>query len=201
MKLLVGSAVARLSRIIAGCSVEGTLPNDTRQRIYFANHTSHLDFVTIWAALPVKLRRITRPVAARDYWDKPGLRGYLAREVFNAVLVERNPAKGSNPIEFLAQGLGSDHSLIIFPEGTRGQNPECAPFKSGIYRLALMRPDVELVPVYLENLNRVLPKGEFVPVPLLSRVAFGPPIRVEPGEEKDTFLTRARDAVMELRRW
>ena len=106
-----------------------------------------------------------------------------------------------DPIEILLEGLGERHSLIIFPEGTRGNGVQLGPFRSGLFRLGKARPDVELVPVYIDNLNRVLPKGEFVPVPMLASVSFGAPMRVEIGEEKDPFLERARSAILELRRW
>jgi 1-acyl-sn-glycerol-3-phosphate acyltransferase len=202
LKNVVGGAIARVAQFLAGATIHGERPTDTRQRIYFANHTSHLDFVVIWAALPPYVRAQTRPVAAKDYWDKPGLRGYLAREVFNAVLIERDRAvAASDPIDVLVGGLGDAHSLIVFPEGTRGSGTDPAQFKSGIYRVAMRRPDVELVPVLIDNLNRILPKGEFTPVPLLSHIAFGTPIRVGDGEAKADFLTRARNAVLELRQW
>jgi 1-acyl-sn-glycerol-3-phosphate acyltransferase len=195
--------VVGVAKVLAGGTVRRIeFQPDERQRIYFSNHTSHLDFVIIWSALPPRLRAITRPVAAKDYWDK-GLRRYFALEVFNAVLVDRSRAteQPSNPIETLLEGLGERHSLILFPEGTRGDGTQIAPFKSGLYRLAIARPDVELVPVYIDNLNRVLPKGEFVPVPMLSSVAFGRPVRVEQAEDKSAFLERARNAILELRQW
>ena len=202
MRRVLAAGVVVLARILAGGSVRriGFHP-DERQRIYFANHTSHLDFVLIWSALPPRLRNITRPVAARDYWSK-GLRRYLGVNVFNAVLVDRDRATPSaNPIETLLDGLGDRWSLILFPEGTRGDGTTLGAFKSGLYRLALARPDVELVPVYIDNLARVLPKGEFVPVPMLASVSFGEPMRVEEGEEKSAFLARARNAILEMRQW
>ena len=200
MKRLIASGVVGLARFLAGGSVRqiGFEP-DARQRIYFANHTSHLDFVLIWSALPKRLRNITRPVAAKDYWSK-GLKRYLAMNVFNAVLVERQ-APSEDPIQTLMNGMGEQHSLIIFPEGTRGDGTQLAAFKSGLFRLGKARPDVELVPVYIDNLNRVLPKGQFVPVPMLASVSFGAPMRIENGEEKNAFLERARNAILELRQW
>lgn len=203
MKRAVAAGVVGLARILAGGSVRriGFTP-DERQRIYFANHTSHLDFVLIWAALPKRLRFLTRPVAAKDYWAK-GFRSYLATHVFNAVLVDRNrtDASAPNPLDVLLAGLGDKHSLIIFPEGTRGDGTTLAEFKSGLYRLGKARPDVELVPVYLENLNRVLPKGEFAPVPMLASVSFGAPMHVDDGEDRAAFSARARNAILELRQW
>jgi 1-acyl-sn-glycerol-3-phosphate acyltransferase len=184
---------------------------DEKQRIYFANHTSHLDFVVLWSALPSDLRARTRPVAAQDYWESSAVRRYVVINVFNAVLVQRGAmAQAKNPeearfaaralIEQLAAALGTEHSLILFPEGTRGNGEKVEEFRAGLYHLALRRPDVELVPAYLENMNRILPKGEVLPVPMLSLLTFGKPIQVEPGEEKEAFLERAREAVSSLRR-
>jgi len=203
VRRFVAKGVVGIARVLAGGNVRrvGFTP-DERQRIYFANHASHLDFVLVWAALPPRLRVITRPVAARDYWDRAGLRRYLGVKVFNAVLVERNPTSGSqNAIDVILEGLGDRHSLIIFPEGTRGDGSTIAPFKSGLYRLGKARPDVELIPAYINNLNRVLPKGEFVPVPMLASVSFGEPMHVGEDEDKDAFLERARNAILELRQW
>ncbi|HXH93067.1 MAG TPA: lysophospholipid acyltransferase family protein [Thermoanaerobaculia bacterium] len=203
MRRVVAKGVVGIARVLAGGNVRrvGFTPDD-RQRIYFVNHTSHLDFVLVWAALPPRLRTMTRPVAAKDYWDKPGLRRYLGVKVFNAVLVERNPTTGSpNAIDVLLDGLGEKHSLIIFPEGTRGDGTTIAQFKSGLYRLGKERPDVDLIPSYINNVNRVLPKGEFVPVPMLASVSFGEPMHVGEDEDKNAFLDRARNAILELRQW
>ena len=203
MKRVVAAGVVGLARVLAGGNVRriGFTP-DERQRIYFANHTSHLDFVIVWSALPKRLRLLTRPVAARDYWAK-GVRRYLALNVFNAVLVDRMRIDAStlNQLDILLAGLGERHSLIIFPEGTRGDGTQLGAFKSGLYHLGRARPDVELVPVYIDNLNRVLPKGEFAPVPMLASVSFGAPMHVGDGEEKADFLDRARNAILELRQW
>jgi len=203
VKRVVASGVVGLARLLAGGNVRriGFTP-DERQRIYFANHTSHLDFVIVWSALPKRLRLLTRPVAARDYWAS-GVRRYLALNVFNAVLVDRvrSEAATPNPLDILLDGLGERHSLIIFPEGTRGDGTQLGTFKSGLYHLGRARPDVELVPVYIDNLNRVLPKGEFAPVPMLASVSFGAPMHVGDGEEKADFLDRARNAILELRQW
>lgn len=203
MSGLLASLLVGLTRLLAGAKERwvGSRP-DLRQRIYFANHTSHLDFLVLWSALPRRLRLLTRPVAARDYWSAGPVRRYLASRVFKAVLVDRQnltPEARVRQTELLSEALGSDRSLIVFPEGTRGSGDEVAPFKSGLYHLARQRPDVELIPAYLENLNRVLPKGEFLPVPLLCAVSFGSPLPVGGPEAKDEFLTRAREALLALR--
>lgn len=169
-----------------------------RQRIYFANHTSHVDTVALWAALPRRLRERTHPVAARDYWDK-GFRRYLATTTLRAVLIDRTREdKTSDPLEPLLQTLANGDSLILFPEGTRGSGALPGPFKSGLYRLAQAMPSVELVPVYLENLHRSLPRGAFLPIPLTCTVRFGAPLATIANETKEAFLERARSEVVKL---
>jgi len=181
-----------------------------RQRVYFANHTSHLDYLVIWAALPRALRATVRPVGSRAYWERGRVRNYLAASVFNTVLIDRwkdSPQPGAgerfhaakNTLEQLLGALKNGASLIIFPEGTRGRGAEIGPFQSGLFYIALKNPDVELVPVYLENLNRILPKGEVLPVPLMGSVTFGPPVRLQTGEFKAAFLERARKAILDMR--
>lgn len=194
------SFLAVLARVITGANARwiGCAP-DNRQRVYFANHTSHLDALVIWASLPSNVREMTRPVAARDYWMKNKLRLYLANNIFNALLIERKkPTAHDNPLADMPEALSRSQSLIIFPEGTRQDGSEMAPFKGGLFHLAKDCPGVELVPVMVENLNRILPKGEFLPVPLLGGVSFGWPIKLEDGEEKSAFLNRAQAAVTAL---
>ena len=174
-------------------------PPKAEQRIYFANHQSHADLVMIWAALPEELRSITRPIAARDYWTKTDFKRWITTAVFNAVYVDRERQGDEDPLQPLIDALQSGDSLIIFPEGTRGHAAEPQAFKAGLYNLALRFPDVVLVPAWIANVQRVMPKGEVVPVPVLCSVTFGAPIRLEPGEERRAFLDRARAAVIALR--
>jgi 1-acyl-sn-glycerol-3-phosphate acyltransferase len=172
---------------------------DTCQRIYFANHTSHLDALVIWSSLPADVRAVTCPVAARDYWTKGPIRRYCS-DMFNAILIDRKKIKvHQSPVDVLIREIGNKYSLIVFPEGGRSASGEIGLFKSGLYYLNKKRPDLELVPVYLDNMNRVLPRGEFLPVPLLSCITFGPPIWLEPGEPKADFSRRAREAICRLR--
>lgn len=199
---MIATALAAGSRLLCGASVRWHCdPTETKQRIYYGNHSSHLDFVMIWSALPPRLRRSARPVAGRDYWERGALKRYLAGSVFRAVLIERgqsDKASARAAIEYMAREMGNQYSLIVFPEGTRSRDGQVGPFKSGLYHLSQLRPDVELVPVYLENLNRILPKGESLPVPMMSRVVFGP-VFSSNGADKNDFLLRARDALIQLK--
>jgi 1-acyl-sn-glycerol-3-phosphate acyltransferase len=174
-------------------------PPKAEQRIYFANHQSHADLVLIWAALPTELRSITRPIAARDYWTASRFKRWITTAVFNAVYVERERKGDEDPLQPLIDALDSGDSLIIFPEGTRGHGEEPQPFKSGLYNLARRFPEVVLVPAWIHNVQRVIPKGEVIPVPVLCSVTFGEPVRLGEGEDRAEFLRRSRDAVLALR--
>jgi 1-acyl-sn-glycerol-3-phosphate acyltransferase len=197
---MTASFLAWVARILTGARArwQGCAPV-ADQRVYFANHTSNLDFVLLWASLPDDLRRRTRPVAGRDYW-KGGLREWLASRVFRAVLIERRTVtRDSNPLTPMLDTLRGGESLIIFPEGTRNPDGEVNPFRPGLFHIAKALPEIQLVPVFIENLNRVLPKGEILPVPMLCSVTFGEPLRLAQGEMKPDFLTRARDTMLALR--
>ena len=198
---IVAAVVTGVAKALTGAQAQwiGCGPLDT-QRIYFANHSSHLDFVLLWSALPLALRRRTRPVAAADYWFHGPVRQFLMGRVFHGVPVERSGrAPGTNPLQPMLDALDEGSSLILFPEGTRGSGEELQPFKSGIFHLAKDRPQVELVPVWMENCYRVMPKGSLLPVPLLCSVRFGTPTRLASGELKPAFLDRLKKAVEELR--
>lgn len=313
---LTGWMLLGLVRLLTGAQARWFgCPPKAEQRIYFANHQSHVDLVMIWAALPEELRSITRPIAARDYWTNTPLKRWITTEVFNAVYLERAggpapatpamptapvaaaPAGGErieptfdlptapatppanvptsaggeaatpppalpveagveadtmastlptasrsevqgeldlpaplpsapvaspvtaptdapdahagaaplpelrpdDPLLPLVEALRSGDSIIIFPEGTRGHTGTPQKFKSGLYTLARLFPEVVLVPAWIDNVQRVMPKGEVVPVPILCSVTFGAPVKLGAGEERRAFLDRAREAVIALR--
>ncbi len=200
MKNLTVPILAALAKLLSGATVRwiDCEPEDC-QRVYFANHTSHLDALILWSSLPKQVRAMTRPVAAVDYWHGGAVRRYLA-SAFNLLLIDRKKIKVHNsPIDMMIREIGMTGSLIVFPEGGRNPSGELREFKSGLYHLAKKRPDLELVPVYIDNVNRVMPKGEFLPVPLLSCISIGAPMWLESGENKHDFLRRAREAVLRLK--
>lgn len=196
-----GSLLAMLSRAITGVRPIWSGTSASRaQRIYFANHTSHGDFILISSCLDMEERARTRAVAGADYWRVNRVRRFMAEVLLRTVLVERNwVERTEDPIAVMLSALDNGQSLIFFPEGTRNMSEEpLLRFRSGLYNLALARPDVELVPCWIENMSRVLPKGAFLPVPLLCRVIFGEALFLAPGEERTDFLRRSRQALLDL---
>ena len=198
----LAALITGFTRAVTGAQARwiGCAPAAT-QRIYFANHNSHADFALIWASLPLPLRRRTRPIAGADYWENGPIRSYIIHRVLRGVLIDRGGAgtHSQDPIDVIVSALANGDSLIVFPEGTRNSTEEILlPFKSGLYRVACRRPDVELIPVWMENLGRVLPKGEIFPVPLLCSINFGEPLKLQAGEQKEAFLARVRDALLAL---
>ncbi len=202
LERLVAALIIGFVRLLTGAQAfwRGGRPN-AAQRIFFANHASHGDFVLLWASLPTWLRRRTRPVAGADYWNKSALRSFIGGRVFRAVLIDRErKAESPDPIEQMVAALAAGDSLILFPEGTRNTTDAVLlPFKSGLFHLAMQYPRAELVPVWINNLARVMPKGQLLPIPLLCTVTFGVSLPRIDGEDKAMFLARAREAMLALR--
>jgi 1-acyl-sn-glycerol-3-phosphate acyltransferase len=185
-------------RLLAGAQArwQGCAPAPG-QRIYVANHSSHLDAVLLFSALPAPLRRRTRPVAAAEYWTAGPVRRYLIDSIFRGVLVGREGSR-LNPLEPMASALRSGDSLIFFPEGTRGPGGILQPLKPGIFHLARGFPDIDIVPAWIDNSYRVLPKGFTIPVPLLCSITFGGPMRWKEGQQQEEFLAEVRHTLETL---
>jgi 1-acyl-sn-glycerol-3-phosphate acyltransferase len=207
LERVIAAGLRGLCRLVTGAHPRWLSdPTSTRSRVYFANHCSHLDTLVVWSTLPDRLRERTRPVAARDYWGQGVIRRYIGTRVFNALLIDRKSVEDKElaerhrqeTLDAMTAVLDSGQSLILYPEGTRGTGEAIQPFRAGLYHLARTRPDVPLVPVYLGNLARIMPKGATLPVPMQGQVVFGPEMHIVDGEAKQAFLDRGRAAVLAL---
>jgi 1-acyl-sn-glycerol-3-phosphate acyltransferase len=202
IEALAAGAIRFFARFVTAVRAEwGAFTPDLTPRVYYANHRSHGDFVLLWTVLPDAVRARTRPVAGAEYWRRDAVRRFIGAHVFNAVLIEREAeTRVEDPIAQMAETIDQGSSLILFPEGTRNlTDAPLLPFKSGLYWLALARPGLEMTPVWIANLNRVMPKGEFIPVPLICTVRLGAPLRLSAGAEQGAVLERARAALLALR--
>ena len=168
-------------------------------KVYYANHASHGEFVLVWISLPKTWRMLTQPVAGADYWLGSKLKAFIAEQVFRVLLIDRQHDP-KQAVAAMDGALKQGKSLILFPEGTRNTTDDqvLLPFKSGLYHLARENENVEFVPVWINNINRVLPKGKILPIPLLCDVRIGEVIKKLPDEDKTEFLTRTRQALLDL---
>jgi 1-acyl-sn-glycerol-3-phosphate acyltransferase len=167
--------------------------------ILIANHSSHLDALSLLSLFPLwRLPRI-RPVAAADYFERNRFVSVMSRSLFNILpIARRGLTPETNPIPRMESVLRAGQSLIIFPEGTRGTSSEPGHFHSGAAHLIERCPDVPVIPVYLINMGRSLPKGEWIPVPFFCEVRVGPPCL--PRGNRREITAALENAVNELLR-
>jgi 1-acyl-sn-glycerol-3-phosphate acyltransferase len=165
--------------------------------VLVANHTSHLDTVALLSMFSLaRLHRI-RPVAAADYFERTRLVSFLSHALFNVLTVARtHVGRDNNPLEGMLAALHAGQSLILFPEGTRGRGGEPGHFLPGVAHLVEKAPDVPVVPAYLLNMGRALPKGSILPVPFFCEVRLGPALY--PKGSRQEILGELERAVAKL---
>ena len=162
--------------------------------ILIANHSSHLDTVSLLSLFPLSRLRRIRPVAAADYFERNRFVSFFTKTLFNILPIARkNITTENNPLRRMREAIEGGDSLIIFPEGTRGSGEQIGEFRSGVAHLIEKMPEVPVIPAYLVNMGRSLPKGEFIPVPFFCEIRIGAP-RVLQGSRQE--ITRALEAAV-----
>lgn len=166
--------------------------------VLVANHSSHLDTVSLLNLFPLGRLRRVRPCAASDYFERDRLVSWFSHTFFNILSIARTELRrGEHPVRLMKEALGRGESLLFFPEGTRGTANELGPLRPGIAHLVEEMPDLRIVPAYLENMGRALPKGELLPVPFFCEVRLGAP-RTFSGT-REQVLADLRAAIEALR--
>lgn len=147
-----------------------------KQFIIVSNHNSHFDTMALMSALSFSQLSVTHPVAAGDYFGGSAFKAFITELFTNAILIKRkSDADGENPIEIMSKALKKGKSLILFPEGSRGEPEKMQKFKKGIGILLEKHPHIAYIPVYMRGMGKVLPKGEKLIVPFDVYVTFGEP--------------------------
>ncbi|UTW64128.1 1-acyl-sn-glycerol-3-phosphate acyltransferase [bacterium SCSIO 12741] len=171
------------------------------QAILVANHNSHLDTMGLLTLLNDQWLSNLRPVAARDYFAANKIKKWYYETLFNLLLVTRkreNRLPGENPIKSMVEVLDQGQSLLIFPEGTRGKPNVMESFKHGVSKVIQARPDVPVIPVFIDNSGMVLPGGSTLPLPFQFRIRFGSPRFLKP-ESTDQLTEKLYQAIIELK--
>ncbi|MGA9769551.1 MAG: lysophospholipid acyltransferase family protein [Blastocatellia bacterium] len=197
--ILFALLVRPFMALFIGLRVRGRehLPRSGRF-ILIANHSSHLDTASLLSLFKITELRRVRPVAAADYFERNIFISILTKTVFNILPIARKDIKSeNNPLRCMQAALEAGQSLIIFPEGTRGTGSDLGPFRSGVAHLIEKMPAVPVVPAYLVNMGRSLPKGEFIPVPFFCEARIGPPLIIS-GNRQD-IIRSLETAVRELK--
>ncbi len=165
--------------------------------VLIANHSSHLDTLSLLSLFPLSRLRRIRPVAAADYFERNKFVSQLTKTLFNILPIARKHITSeNNPLRRMREAIEAGDSLIIFPEGTRGSGEAMGEFRSGVAHLIEKMPGVPVVPAYLVNMGRSLPKGEFIPVPFFCEIRIGAPRTLEGSRQEITKALEA--AVREL---
>jgi 1-acyl-sn-glycerol-3-phosphate acyltransferase len=168
--------------------------------LLIANHSSHLDTIALLSLFPLAQLGRIRPVAAADYFERNRLISWFTKAFFNILPIARaHITAQNNPLDVMRAALAAGDSLILFPEGTRGSGEAPGKFRAGAAHLIEHVPDVPVVPAYLLNMGRSLPKGQYIPVPFFCEIRFGPPLK--PHGRRREILEQLESAVQELQQW
>jgi len=196
--LFVALFVRPMMLIAVGLSVRnrGGLPTEG-PAIIAANHNSHADTLALMALFPLKHLHLVRAVAAEDHFRQGTLIGWVARNLLGILPISRSGAKkGADPLVPVIEALDEGAILIIYPEGSRGEPEQLQKFKRGIAHLRQRRPEVPVVPAYLQGFGKVLPRGSWLPVPFFCDVVIGEVLPA--AKDRQAMMAGLENAIMEL---
>ncbi len=186
-------------RIIVGVHYHNKeVLNKKKQFIVVSNHNSHLDSLALMSALSSSQIANTHPVAAEDYFGQSPMRAFFTRFFTNAILIPRAAIKGGqNPIRLMSSVLSNGSSLILFPEGSRGEPEKMQEFKKGIGLILKMHPEIPYIPIFIKGMGKVLPKGERMLVPFDTYICFGEPANCK-STNVDDMVKEIEQSIVDL---
>lgn len=187
LRIIVGVKFIKVERL-----------RNCKQFVIVSNHNSHIDTMALLSALSSSQLAKTHPVAAGDYFGQSKVRAFFTRFFVNAILIPRTVKKGEqNPIRVMSEILKKGDSLILFPEGSRGEPEKMQEFKKGIGLLMKMNPDVAYIPVFMKGMGKVLPRGERLLVPFDTYVCFGEPAICK-SDDVEEIVSEIEKAICDL---
>lgn len=140
-----------------------------------ANHNSHLDAVALTNAFPLARLGRVRPVAAQDYFAR-GFKAWFASTIMNVLpILRKGFTEANHPLKIMGDAIDGGTTLILFPEGSRGEPEVMQTFKTGVARLLETRPTLRVVPCFCKGLGKALPRGDPIPLPVNAEVRIGVP--------------------------
>jgi len=175
------------------------LPNGKNPKIIIANHNSHLDTLFIMSLFPNKIIDKVKPVGAKDYFYSNKYISWISKNLLDIIPLDRK-VKEKDPLKSIYDSLDKGNIVIIFPEGSRGNPEELTSFKNGIHHIAKNKPDVEIIPIYMEGMGKSLPKNEALFVPFVGNVNIGKEIKFNKEEKREDFIKRLEKTMKKLKK-
>lgn len=174
--------------------------SDSESFVIFSNHSSHLDVIVLMSELPITLMKKVHPIGAVDYFARNKWLKFFTEYVMNAVLVSRKIGRNmTDPLLEIQKLLDMSHSIIIFPEGTRGKADSISAFKPGIAHILKLNPHVNYLPVYIAGTGKVFPKGARMLRPNKIKINFGIPQKISSDENSvEQILKKLGDELNNL---
>lgn len=191
LKIIYSGLIRTFLKLIVGIQFDkADFLLQEKQFIIVANHNSHMDTMALMASLPSSIVHKVKPVAAVDYFGKTKFKKWFSNYFINTLLISR---QGGNPIHTMKKALEDGYSLIIFPEGSRGEPDSIQPFKPGVALLLSLCPEVKYVPAYMYGMGKIMPKGDGLIIPFNSKLIYGKPTLIQSNKTKEILVQIEND--------
>lgn len=138
-----------------------------------------MDTAAFLAMIPMKGHLEAHPIAANDYFGRSPFARKFFEFVFNTIIINRKGKQEiDKTIEPINLALSQKKSILIFPEGSRGEPEIMGQFKNGIAYILKTHPTIPFVPIYMQGLGKAMPKGDSVIIPHDSKIIVGRPVLI-----------------------